>query len=162
MLLTKTRPVNFLTEIKPPDPLILQEGIGVANGTFGELLQGALQGDNNHFLVTLPIQKFSRAVFTPNAATKRITVTPSNKSKSLALLQKLVEHYGLSIGGHLLIESELAEGKGRGCGEHRGAGSHRHFEGRYRRGAVEYAQPAAGGCEGRHQTARRENHRGRC
>jgi len=112
MLLTKTRPVNFLTEIKPPDPLILQEGIGVANGTFGELLQGALQGDNNHFLVTLPIQKFSRAVFTPNDATKRITFTPSNKSKSLALLQKLVEHYGLSIGGHLSIESELAEGKG--------------------------------------------------
>jgi len=112
MLLTKTPPANFLTEIKPPDPLILQEGIGVANGTFGELLQGALQGDNNHFLVTLPIQKFSRAVFTPNGATKRITVTPSNKSKSLALIQKLVEHYGLSIGGHLLIESELAEGKG--------------------------------------------------
>jgi len=112
MLLTKTPPANFLTEIKPPDPLILQEGIGVANGTFGELLQGALPGDNNHFLVTLPIQKFSRAVFTPNGATKRITVTPSNKSKSLALIQKLVEHYGLSIGGHLLIESELAEGKG--------------------------------------------------
>lgn len=112
MLLTKTPPANFLTEIKPPDPLILQEGIGVANGTFGELLQGALQGDNNHFLVTLPIQKFSRAVFTPNGATKRITVTPSNKSKSRALIQKLVEHYGLSIGGHLLIESELAEGKG--------------------------------------------------
>lgn len=112
MLLTKTPPVNFLAEIKPPDPLILQEGIGVANGTFGELLQGALQGDNNHFLVTLPIQKFSRAVFTPNGATKRITVTPSNKSKSLALLQKLVEHYGLSIGGHLAIESELTEGKG--------------------------------------------------
>lgn len=112
MLLTETPPVNILTQNQPPDPLMLKEGIGVANGTFGELLQGALSGDNNHFLVTLPIQKFSKAVFTPNNAATRITVTPANKSKSLALVQKLVDHYKLRIGGHLLIESELPEGKG--------------------------------------------------
>lgn len=112
MVFTETPPVNFLTQIKHPDPLMLQEGIGVANGTFGELLQGALPGDNNHFLVTLPIQKFSRAVFTPNAAAKGVTVTPANKSKSLVLIQKLIDHYGLRIGGHLSIESELPEGKG--------------------------------------------------
>jgi len=111
MVFTETSPVNFLTQTQPPDPL-LQAGVGVANGTFGELLQGALQGDNNHFLVTLPIQKFSRAVFMPDGAATRITVTPANKSKSLALVQKLVDYYALGIGGHLLIESELPEGKG--------------------------------------------------
>lgn len=112
MFFTETPQVNFLTQLQPPNARTLQEGIGVANGTFGELLQGALLGDNNHFLVTLPIQKFSRAVFTPNVATKQITVTPSNKSKSLALIQRLVDHYRLGIGGHLSIESELPEGKG--------------------------------------------------
>lgn len=112
MSFTETPQLNFLTQLKPPPLLMLQEGVGVANGTFGELLQGALPGDNNHFLVTLPIQKFSRAVFTPDAAAKGITVTPSNKSKSLKLLQKLLDHYGLAIGGHLSLESELAEGKG--------------------------------------------------
>lgn len=112
MSFMETAQVNFLSQIKPPDLLMLQEGVGVANGTFGELLQGALPGDNNHFLVTLPIQKFSRAVFTPNDAAKGITVTPSNKSKSRTLIQKLIDHYGLGIGGHLSIESELSEGKG--------------------------------------------------
>ncbi len=112
MFFTETPQVNFLTQIQPPNARTLQEGIGVANGTFGELLQGALQGDNNHFLVTLPIQKFSRAVFTPNVTAKQITVTPANKSKSLALLQKLLDHYALAVGGHLWIESELEEGKG--------------------------------------------------
>ncbi len=112
MFFTETPQVNILTQIKSPDPLMRQEGIGVANGTFGELLQGALPGDNNHFLVTLPIQKFSRAVFTPDIASKRITVTPTNKSKSLDLVQKLIDHYELRIGGHLSIESELPEGKG--------------------------------------------------
>lgn len=89
-----------------------QTGVGVANGTFGELLQGALRNDDDHFLVTLPIQKFSTARFTPDASTTRITVTPAHKTKSLKLVQKLLHHYGCVLGGQLTIESELPEGKG--------------------------------------------------
>ena len=89
-----------------------QQGTGVANGTFGELLQGSLQNDTNHFLVTLPIQRFSKVVFTPDTSSSRITVNPPHKSKSQNLVQKLVDYYELRLGGHLHIESELPEGKG--------------------------------------------------
>jgi len=115
MVLTETPPINSLSQLKPLDPFdpaLLKPGIGVANGTFGELLQGALRNDDDHFLVTLPIQKFSTARFTPNAYTTRLTVTPAHKTKSLKLVRKLLSHYGHSIGGHLAIESELPEGKG--------------------------------------------------
>lgn len=86
--------------------------MGVANGTFGELLQGSLQRENGHFQVTLPIQKFSKVAFTPGLLSDGITVTPGHKFKSRALLEKLVDYYDLGIGGHLCIESELPEGKG--------------------------------------------------
>lgn len=99
-------------QIKRLDAPLLKAGVGVANGTFGELLQGALQNDDDHFLVTLPIQKFSTARFAPDASTTRISVTPARKTKSLRLLQKLLHHYGCALGGHLTIESELPEGKG--------------------------------------------------
>src|SRR5207253_10041550 len=72
--------------------LLPQEGIGFANGTFGELLQGALENSGNHFLVTLPIQKFSRVAFTPNLSSNHITVTPSHKSKSREFVQKIIEY----------------------------------------------------------------------
>jgi len=94
------------------DPPIWRTGTGVANGTFGELLQGALKNNDEHFLVTLPIQKFSTAVFTPDETLDRITVTPAHKSKSLMLVEKLLDHFGFTIGGLLSIESELPEGKG--------------------------------------------------
>jgi uncharacterized protein involved in propanediol utilization len=115
MVLTETPPINSLSQFKPLDPFdpaLLKPGIGIANGTFGELLQGALQNNDDHFLVTLPIQKFSTARFTPDACATRITVTPAHKTKSLKLVRKLLNHYGFSIGGHLTIESELPEGKG--------------------------------------------------
>lgn len=88
------------------------KGTGIANGTFGELLQGALRNNDDHFLVTLPIRKFSTAVFVPDTETTRISVSPSHKLKSQRLAQRLLEHYGHAIGGQLTIESELPEGKG--------------------------------------------------
>lgn len=90
----------------------VKAGVGRAHGTFGELLQGALPGDNNHFLVTLPIAKFTKAVFTPDEVSDAISVAPSHKIKSLAMAQKLIAHGKLRIGGHLSIESDLPEGKG--------------------------------------------------
>lgn len=112
MVVTETPPINFVQQITRLDSPRLQTGVGVANGTFGELLQGALRNDDDHFLVTLPIQKFSTVRFTPDASSTRITVVPPHKTKSLKLARKLLNHYGFSIGGHLAIESELPEGKG--------------------------------------------------
>lgn len=112
MVITETLKINSLPQTKPLDPPRWQPGVGVANGTFGELLQGALQNNDDHFLVTLPIQKFSTARFTPDATTARITVSPAHKTKSQKLAQKLLQHYGCEVGGHLTIESELPEGKG--------------------------------------------------
>ena len=87
-------------------------GTGMANGTFGELLQGSLQKDTDHFLVTLPIRKFSRVVFTPDMSSKVVTVTPGHKTKSRDFVQKLIDCCQFDFGGHLSIESELPEGKG--------------------------------------------------
>jgi uncharacterized protein involved in propanediol utilization len=112
MLVTETPPINFQYAVKPLTARLWQTGVGVANGTFGELLQGALRNNDDHFLVTLPIQKFSIARFTPDASIKRLTVTPAHKTKSLKLVRRLLQHYGHAIGGHLVIESELPEGKG--------------------------------------------------
>lgn len=112
MVVTETPQINFLTQTKLLDPARWRPGVGVANGTFGELLQGALQQNDDHFLVTLPIQKFSTARFTPDLSSHRIAVTPPHKTKSLKLVKKLLHHYGCAIGGHLTIESELPEGKG--------------------------------------------------
>ncbi len=89
-----------------------QVGIGVAHGSFGELLQGALANEDAHFLVTLPIQNFSRVTLIPDPSVERFTVTPVHKLKSLALVRLLADHFGVSCGGHLHIESELPEGKG--------------------------------------------------
>ena len=90
----------------------LRQGIGVANRTFGELLQGSLAADEDHFLVTLPVNRFSRAVFTPDAHSSEVTVSPAHKYKSRKLIQELLEQYAVETGGHLYVASELPEGKG--------------------------------------------------
>lgn len=98
--------------INAPAPRDLRQGIGVANGTFGELLQGSLATDDDHFLVTLPVNRFSRAVFTPDSRSNEVTVTPEHKYKSRALIEKLLDQYRIECGGHLYVSSELPEGKG--------------------------------------------------
>ena len=88
------------------------KGVGFAHGTFGELLQGALPGENNHFLVTLPIARFTKAVFTSAETSDQICVDPPHKTKSLDFANKLIAHFNLRLGGHLSIGSDLPEGKG--------------------------------------------------
>ncbi|MER9839602.1 hypothetical protein NKJ28_32485 [Mesorhizobium sp. M0145] len=84
-------------------------------GTFGELLQGQLPAgsvlQDSHFLVTMPIALFARALFTPIAGTRSVTVYPSHKLKAKQLAENLVSALGAS-GGILLLQSELPEGKG--------------------------------------------------
>lgn len=90
----------------------MKKGVGFAHGTFGELVQGALRGKNNQFLVTLPIATFSKAEFTLDETTSEITVCPQKKYKALDLVKKLLDHFDLHAGGKLTIESDLVEGKG--------------------------------------------------
>ena len=90
----------------------LCSGIGAANGSFGELLQGSLETDDHHFLVTLPVNIFSRAVFTPDGDSCGVSVTPAHKYKSRELILRLIDQYGFKTGGNLYITSELPEGKG--------------------------------------------------
>ena len=88
-----------------------QTGYGIANGTFGELLQGFLPNKKS-FMVTLPINLFSYATFIPKVNTTTITVFPNYKIKSLCLAQSLIKLCNIEVGGQLIIESELLEGKG--------------------------------------------------
>lgn len=87
-------------------------GIGKAHGTFGELLQGALPGLDNNFLLTLPIEDHSWAVFHLDRNASRVEVSPAGKWKSVKLAQQVLAYFGLNCGGKLLIETTLPEGKG--------------------------------------------------
>jgi uncharacterized protein involved in propanediol utilization len=89
-----------------------QVGRGEAFGTFGELLQGVLLEENLDFLVTFPIQAFSRATFVPEPGGNVVTVQPAGKVKSRLMAQIIVEHFGLQCGGLLTLQSDLPEGKG--------------------------------------------------
>lgn len=87
-------------------------GFGASNGTFGELLQGALPDEQRPFLVTFPIDLLSTAVFRATIATDEVVVTPAHKSKSRLLAARLLRAYGYRGGGTLELKSALPEGKG--------------------------------------------------
>lgn len=86
-------------------------GIGIAAGTFGELLQGVLPSNRN-FLVTLPINKYSYAKFYPNNITNELQVFPAHKKKAERLAKIILKYFNFPIQGVLHIESEIPEGKG--------------------------------------------------
>jgi len=87
-------------------------GIGRCVGTFGELLQGVLPGQERGFLVTLPITRYSTARFTPSSESREIRVYPPHKEKSRRLAEKLIHVLDLDSGGFLSVQSELPVGKG--------------------------------------------------
>lgn len=93
------------------EPLHLNRGEGMSFGTFGELLQGALPGHAADFLVTFPVELYSRAVFTPHGASQ-LSVFPERKQKALRLVHEMLMHYQLPCRGHLEIHSQIPEGKG--------------------------------------------------
>ena len=86
--------------------------VGKAHGTFGELLQGSLPGENGHFLVTLPINRFSYATFFKNDRAGAVMVKPGHKTKSRDLALSVLEAIAPEVGGELLIRGDLEEGKG--------------------------------------------------
>ncbi|WP_235576382.1 kinase [Rossellomorea marisflavi] len=85
-------------------------GVGKSYGTFGELLQGVLPNEQN-FLVTFPIEKYSECKYYPSV-TGDLSITPQGKLKSLDLARKLLSYYDKPVSGHLVIDSELVQGKG--------------------------------------------------
>lgn len=86
----------------------MKTGIGQANYTFGELLQGQVNG--RPFLVSLPIQQFARAFFYPSQG-KSLELSPE-KEKVRKVIEKLRRLNAIQKGGTLLIEDSLPEGKG--------------------------------------------------
>jgi uncharacterized protein involved in propanediol utilization len=86
-------------------------GEGYACHTFGELLQGQIDG--HPMLVSLPVESYAHAVFYPDAAGDfQELFTPPYKIKTRAAVKQLMQDYKISAAGKLLIESSLAEGKG--------------------------------------------------
>jgi L-threonine kinase len=92
-------------------------GVGTANGTFGELLQGALPGPGEvdgegRFLVTLPVARWATARFEPGPPGAGLVVTPAGKTKSAALATALLTELGSPPDGSLVLHSSIPEGKG--------------------------------------------------
>lgn len=89
-----------------------QIGIGQSFGTFGELLQGVLPTDDLDFLVSFPITRSSYVTFVPDHNMNSIKVTPSFKSKTRILAEKILSWYQLPLGGKVTVDSSLPVGKG--------------------------------------------------
>jgi L-threonine kinase len=105
--------IELEQEEMPAGPvMIANRGVGYAYGTFGEILQGRLP-EGQDFLVTLPIEAYSRARFSTAAQTHHcVSVFPHYKQKSLRLLEALLRRRGLRPQGRLDITSDIPEGKG--------------------------------------------------
>lgn len=86
-------------------------GTGKSFGTFGELLQG-VRIDGCDFLVTLPITRYSTAMFVVDEYMDFLSVTPWNKQKSRRLAEYILEAYQLPCKGFLTLESDIPIGKG--------------------------------------------------
>jgi L-threonine kinase len=91
--------------------------VGTANGTFGELLQGALPGPGeadgeSRFLVTLPVARWSSAWFELRPAGQGLTVSPAGKTKAALLAETLLTELGHPVAGSLHLRSSIPEGKG--------------------------------------------------
>ncbi|MET0236751.1 MAG: kinase [Kibdelosporangium sp.] len=90
----------------------VRHGVGISFGTFGELLQGALPGLDQDFLVTLPIVRRSTARLTLLPGEGVLRVQPEHKRKSLRIARSVLACHGVAPGGRLLVTSQLPEGKG--------------------------------------------------
>ena len=92
-------------------------GYGIGSGHYGELLQGEVRDDRGilrRCLVTLPCRLLrTEAQFTLSQGTVR--VQPARKVKAKRAAELTLEHFNLQgVGGTLLLESNIAEGKGNG------------------------------------------------
>ena len=84
---------------------------GISHASFGELLQG-VSTDNDDFLVTFPIDLYSKAYFYPDATADTLTIYPGYKSKVQKFVISLLKEYNATAYGTLIVESDIPEGKG--------------------------------------------------
>lgn len=98
---------------------LAQMGKGQAFGHHGEILQGAMR-DNDHkiqrFLFTLPCsQLVASARFEPSRDNSKQIVAPQGKTKSRRAVEVTLQYLNRSqFGGHLTLDSNIAEGFGLG------------------------------------------------
>ncbi|GAA1369445.1 kinase [Catellatospora chokoriensis] len=87
------------------------DATAVANGTFGELLQGVLPDGDVDFLVTLPVARWARASFRllPSGP---VRVFPAGRWKAARLAEMMLNAAGSRAGGVLRLDSDLPVGKG--------------------------------------------------
>ncbi|MFI9123659.1 kinase [Streptomyces bikiniensis] len=90
----------------------IASGTGIANGTFGELLQGVLPENDLDFLVTFPITLASVAEFWPDVQRRGVVVHPAGKQKSRRIAERILDVLGHDFGGILELTSNIPEGKG--------------------------------------------------
>jgi uncharacterized protein involved in propanediol utilization len=90
----------------------VRQGTGISLGTFGELLQGALAGPDEDFLVTLPILRWSTARISLLPDIGELSVEPAGKLKSLRVARAVLACHGVAQSGRLVVSSQLPEGKG--------------------------------------------------
>lgn len=88
---------------------VQKTGVGVCCGTFGELLQG-IDADNKDFLVTFPINRYSKVLF--SRFDHDLIVYPGNKTKSGRLAAMILDFFDKPLQGLIEVTSELPEGKG--------------------------------------------------
>ncbi len=88
---------------------MVRGGWGFASGTFGELVQGELNG--TPFLVTLPIRWGTRAIFIPRPG-PGVEVYPPHRKKAQVAAQQVLRYFGKSQGGLLSVSSVIPIGKG--------------------------------------------------
>jgi uncharacterized protein involved in propanediol utilization len=102
------------SEKKPFQLVPWTEGVGAgrAFGTFGELLQGHLGEEQTDFLVTLPIDQYSYALFVADGRLHDVHIFPAEKHKAHVLARRILAQYALPPGGRLILQSELPMGKG--------------------------------------------------
>lgn len=86
-------------------------GVGQSFGTFGELLQGVGMDEQN-FLITLPINRYSKVTFQSLPEFTDLIVSPSYRLKSKKIAMRILELYGFHRGGLIEINSNIPVGKG--------------------------------------------------
>ena len=109
--------LSDLVDQPSPRPGFGRVGVGTANGSFGELLQGGLPGPGaaegeGRFLVTLPVARWSSARLELTLPDQGLTVRPVHKTKAAALAAALLAELGHPVHGSLVLHSSIPEGKG--------------------------------------------------
>ena len=85
----------------------------IANGVFGEFLQG-MGSDGQLFLITSPVNIYTKVSFTFNPALQKVRVENPGKFKSQKLADRIWEKYQLKTGGVISMQTQFPVGKGLG------------------------------------------------